>query len=136
MRRIDYGYWIFRIITWDALLPALVILSPNVIKRCFPGNRGILEITAITLPVGLFLVRAAIGKRQIELNRCSARFRSWQFVAFFVGILPLVMIDCLMILSHLMPNGIVFLPPLGWVVVLGIYLTAMTIAMYPGRVAG
>ena len=54
---------------------------------------------------------------------------------FCVGILPLVLMDCFLILSHLMPRGSIFTAgewPI-WASMLAIYLTSMAVAMYPGR---
>ena len=60
----------------------------------------------------------------------------FQFFVFCLGILPLVLLDCFMILSHLMPQGALFATHAEFIVlaiVFAIYLTLMTVAMYPGR---
>jgi hypothetical protein len=46
------------------------------------------------------------------------------------------LIDCFMILSHLMPQGALVASEsdmLAWAILVGIYLTSMAVAMYPGR---
>jgi hypothetical protein len=133
--RVNYRSWLLRILTWDTVLPVAVVFIPNGIALLFPNRRGILEVTSVVLPVGAFLLRLVAGKRQIALNRCSEIVRKFQFCIFFLGILPLVLIDCVVILSHLMPDGALFATNtdrLVWTVLIAIYLVSMAVAMYPG----
>jgi hypothetical protein len=135
IRQVNFGFWLLRVITWDAILPLVVALVPTLIILIFPNRRGFIEITSVMLPVGAFLLRAINGKRQIARNRCSQTVRAFQFCVFVVGILPLVLLDCVMILSHLMPDG-AFLATttdrLVLAVLVAIYLVSMIVAMYPG----
>jgi hypothetical protein len=55
-------------------------------------------VTAVTPPIAAFLVRVRTGSRHIESNLCTERFQRFQFVVFCVGILPLVLMDCFLIL--------------------------------------
>ena len=110
--------------------------APTLIDFCFPNRRGVMEITAVTLPVAAFLLRARAGWRHITTNKCSDLVQRFQFFVFCIGILPLVLFDCFMILSRLMPHG----DPNAThdeLLVLGsafaAYLVLMAIAMYPGR---
>ncbi len=134
--RVNYGSWLLRLIAWDSLLPACLMLAPLVIETLFPKQRGIMEITAVILPIGAFFLRIRAGKRYIASNRCSQKVRWFQHGALYLGIMPLVLIDCVIILSHLMPKG-ALLASAGDRIVLGLmfgfYLALMAIAMYPGK---
>jgi hypothetical protein len=133
--RVNYRSWLLRILTWDTILPVAVAFVPTAIALFLPDRRGVMEIASVTLPIAAFLLRLHIGKRQIDSNRCSVAVRKFQFCVFFVGILPLVLIDCVIVLSHLMPNGALFATSgdlLVWAVLAAIYLASMTVAMYPG----
>jgi hypothetical protein len=133
--RVNYRSWLLRILTWDTILPVAVAFVPTAIALFLPDRRGVMEIASVTLPIAAFLLRLRIGKRQIDSNRCSVAVRKFQFCVFFVGILPLVLIDCVIVLSHLMPNGALFATSgdlLVWAVLAAIYLASMTVAMYPG----
>jgi hypothetical protein len=132
---VNYRSWLLRVITWDTLLPACVGLIPYGIKLLFPNRRGVIELTAVTLPVAAFFLRLRAGRRQIAANHCSEAVRRFQFGIFVLGVLPLVLVDCFLILTHVMPPGALFAAPGDWLIsgiVLGIYLLCMTIAMYPG----
>ena len=53
-----------------------------------------------------------------------------------VGLLPLLLIDALMVLANVMPKGPAPATWQDWIVpavLYAIYLSAMAIAMYPGR---
>lgn len=133
--RIDFGFWLRRIVTWDGLLPILMWLAPWAIETVLPNRRGAIEIAAVVLPIVALFLRFHSGIRQIASNRCAKLFRGVQFAVFVIGILPLVLFDCFMMLAHLMPAGGPMAAEDVFVctVLLLIYLTAMTIAMYPGR---
>jgi hypothetical protein len=132
---LNYRLWFIRVISWDAILPFCLLVAPTLIEFCFPNRRGVMEVTAVTLPVAAFLLRIRAGWRHITTNRCSDIVQHFQFFVFCIGILPLVLLDCFMILSHLMPQGAVATQ--GDLVVLAsvfaVYLMIMAVAMYPGR---
>ena len=132
---VNYRSWLLRILTWDTLLPACVGLVPHGVEFLFPSHRGVMEVVSVTLPIVAFLLRLRAGMRQIDSNRCSEAVRSFQLITFVLGILPLVLVDCFMILSHLMPKGALFATKdelLVWASLFAIYLTCMAVAMYPG----
>jgi hypothetical protein len=137
-RSVDLRLWFWRVLSWDALLPAVILVVPGIVQQIVPNRRGFLEIISVALPVGAFVFRFYSGKRQIALNYCSDRVRLFQFGVFFIGILPLALIDCFLILSHLMPKGALFAAGsdrIMWGILFGIYLMSMIVAMYPGRTA-
>lgn len=132
--RVNFGSWCFRVLGWDGVLPVCVFLIPNVIEFLFPNKRGALELTGVLTPAIMFVLRLIAGKRHIASNHCPAGIQRIQLCVFYFGILVLGFIDGVLILSHLMPKGafkgddyVVF------AILISIYLTSMTIAMYPGR---
>lgn len=133
MSRVNYGLWIWRVVSWDTLLPAAMLLAPRAIVWLAPNRWGLITLAAVSLPILAFLLRLHAGGRQIAGNHCSANVRRIQFSVLFVGIIPLVLFDCFMFIGAV-ANGkpdnetIMFL-----FVLVCIYLSAMVIAMYPGR---
>jgi hypothetical protein len=136
VRRVNFGSWLLRILTWDGLLPASVVLVPTVIESLLPNNRGAIELAAVAIPIAGFFLRVSAGKRQIASNNCDPACRVLQFCAFFLGILVLTLIDAVVILSHVMPQGAAFADEtdcIVWAILVAVYLSSMGIAMYPGR---
>lgn len=125
--------WLLRVFTWDGILPFCILAIPYVIHWALPNKRGLIEITAVALPIVAFFTRVIVGNRHIASNNCSHSFRKFQFGVFFLTIIVFIMVDCVMILSHLMPNA-----PLNdtdyliFAILIGLYLLAMAVAMYPG----
>ncbi len=134
--RIAWGSWILTIISWDGLLPPCVLLVPYLIGVLFPNNRGAIEVAALVMPITGFFIRFVVGRRQIASNQCGVIVRRIQFCFLGLGIFVLVLIDAVLILSHVMPNGAACADRtdcIVWAVLASIYLTSMAIAMYPGR---
>src|SRR5436190_8924617 len=100
---IRFGRWLFRLFAWDSLLPVIVALIPGVIEWLFPNRQGFIEAIAVVLPIVAFFVRLRAGRRHIFKNNCTRAFRSFQFVAFFLGIFLLALLDCVIVLSYIMP---------------------------------
>jgi hypothetical protein len=131
--RVDFSAWFLRLITWDGLVPVFILLAPLAVGLSIPNNRGVMEVTAVALPIAAFFVRFGVGFRLIQTNNCAAEIRRLQVVAFVVGMFLLVLFDSILILGHLVPNGVLFAG--SYLIVLGgPYLVAMAIALYPGRV--
>lgn len=134
--RVSYRAWLLRILTWDMVLPAFVAFGPLGLMLLFPNQRLVVELSAMILPVVAFLWRLHAGWRQIALNHCSAVVQRIQFGVFVLGIMPLAIIDCLLILSSLLPKGRMFASNdalIDWAFLFGVYLSCMAIAMYPGK---
>jgi hypothetical protein len=134
--RVDYGSWALRVIAWDAVLPACIAFLPLGVKLLFPDRRGVMEVTAVVLPIVALLLRFRAGKRHVASNRCPKAIQRFQLCVFCLGILPLALVDCVIILSDLMPKGALFASEedrMIWAILLSIYLASMIIAMYPGR---
>lgn len=133
---IDFAGWLFRFITWDGLLPVVILVVPTIIEALLPNRRGAIELAAVTLPIAALLFRFAVGRRHISSNNCGRRVRQFQYLALGVGLLVLVLIDAIMILSHVMPKGELFADKRDrfvCAVIFSLYLFLMAIAMYPGR---
>ena len=136
LRTVSYGAWLRRVIAWDGLLPIGFVFLPYMVEVLFPNRRSIMEAIAVVLPIVAFFYRVHNGIAQIASNRCSPATQRLQYCVFCVGILPLILIDCVLILSHLMPPGTLFQAHsdrIVWTVLFGIYLAAMIVAMYPGQ---
>ena len=134
--QVNYGAWFFRVVAWDGLIPLCVVLLPAVIKYLMPNHRGALEIAALATPAIMFILRLIVGKRHIAANHCSATVRMVQVCVFYFGILVLGFIEGVLILSHLLPPGALFVTTadvIVCVIPITAYLASMTIAMYPGR---
>jgi hypothetical protein len=136
VRHLNYGSWLLRVITWDVILPVCIAFAPMVVDLLLPNHRGAIEVTAVLLPIAAFFLRIRAGERHIASNRCSDGVRRFQFCALCLGILPLILIDCFMILSHLMPRGALLTADsdkFALAIVYALYLSSMAVAMYPGR---
>jgi hypothetical protein len=135
VEKVNYGRWLFRLITWDGLLPGCVVLVPTVIEFLIPNNRGAIEFASVMLPVIGLLIRIRLGLRHIGSNHCTVAARCFQLCAFVLGILLLGLIECVLMLTHVMPP-LIFVD---WTDIVEcaipflIYATLMAIAMYPGR---
>jgi hypothetical protein len=137
--RINYLLWFGRVLSWDSLVAACLLLIPVAIETLFPNAEDALFLAAAVLPLVAFLLRGIAGLRQINRNHCSRRVHRLQLVALGLGIFPLAFFDCFMILAALEPKPprLAVPPPEGFWLVLGgifcFYLLMMIIAMYPGR---
>ena len=132
MPRYRWELWLRRLIAWDGVLPALIWMIPMTVAKLLPGWRGPLEVLVISLPVTGAIARFFIGKRMISRNGCGRATRCLQWVALCAGILMLVLVDLLMILRCVMPQG-----PVGGAdpfvgLLFLIYLLFMAIAIFPG----
>ncbi len=134
-RRLSIGSWMLRLITWDGVAPAFVWSTPFFIRSVISNCRIAIELTAVVLPIIAFFIRYHVGRRHISSNNCGAIMRSLQVAALCAGILVLVLIDAVMILTHVMPRGAAFAATsdlIIWAVLYAVYLSAMTFALYPG----
>jgi uncharacterized membrane protein len=133
---VDYVGWFLRLLGWDIVLTAFVAIVPVVITLVLPGDADAIELIAVPLPIGAFILRACSGWHHIQANGCDVQMRQQQTNAFFLAMVMLVTFDTMMITSHIMPApaplaqidyfiyGSLFL----------LYLGLMAYAMYPGRV--
>jgi hypothetical protein len=128
--------WFLTVLTWDGLLPIVVIELPAIIQAIFPNQRVPVEISAVVLPITGVFVRIVMGRRHIASNDCGVVMRRVQFGFLCLGILALCLIETVLILSRIMPKNFVFMHKedfIMWTVLGCTYLTCMTVAMYPGR---
>ena len=124
--------WALRLIGYDGVLPAVVLLTPVLLKLFF-AKAGWVEFCAIALPVLAYLWRAGIGLSLIGNNHCSPILRGTQRICLFVGLILLLLIDALVILS-------VNLPPMAFtrsdlLITAGmffVYFILMAVATFPG----
>jgi len=132
--RINYGSWLLKVAAWDAMLPCFVATIPFALKWLFPEHRGVVEFASVVLAILAFLIRLTVGVRHIRSNYCSAFVRRLQVAVLCMGIMPLVLLECILALAALGPGDPMFGPDTQSIVVtmITIYLTCMFIAMYPG----
>jgi hypothetical protein len=133
-----YRRWLLTILCWDSMLPVFVAVAPLGVRLAFPNSRGAIEITAVALPVAAFVARLVAGRRHIASNRCHPALRTFQYAAFLVAIVLLGLIDCVLILAHLMPRGELFAARedrVVWCVLVSVYLLTMAFALFPGAAA-
>jgi hypothetical protein len=134
--RVDYRSWFLRLLTWDGVLPLCIAVVPNAVKLIIPNRPEAIAATAVLLPIAAFLLRVSAGNRHIASNHCSKGVRFLQSCVFVLGILPLIMIDCFIILDHVLPGGMRIANREDYIacaILIAFYLTTMAIAMYPGR---
>lgn len=123
--------WIFDALKWDGLLPAIVWSVPMLIRWLLPNQRGPVEIAAVVLPIFAIVFRFYVGRKMIFNNNCGKAMRYVQMLALCVGIFFFFVVDALMILALIMPQG----PPTPDGVLIGVFLSyfiIMLIATYPG----
>jgi hypothetical protein len=130
-KRVDLGRWAWRVLTWDAIIPVIVGLAPLAGEWLFPGRRDASESIAVYVPILALFFRGWSGKRSISTNACAPWVRVVQFVALCVGLLPMLLMECLLTLPEVLPRGLGQFRVLG--VFFFIYLLFMVLAMYPGR---
>ena len=128
-----YLQWLLRIVAWDGLLPVCVAIMPLVVKLVFPHVRGAVEITAVLLPISAFFLRAAIGRQQIAAARSAGILRSIQYLAFGVALFLLALVECVFILSLIMPAGALLAKgdQVVWVSLFLVYFGSMAFAFFP-----
>lgn len=132
---IDFAGWLIRLVTWDGVLPVLILFAPSIVERLIP-NRGAIEIAAVVLPIAFFFWRIATGCRHIDANNCSPAFQKFQVWALVLAVFMLVFFDAMMILSHVMPKGALIANRGDLIIIavmLSFYLVPISIATYPGR---
>lgn len=129
--------WAIRTVGWDWLLPLVVLFIPRILQRVFPGNRGILEIAVIVLPISALMLRGALGWRAISRNACGGGWRACQRIALGAALFILFVFDAFVVLSHLAEPDAFFATTADYVALLVgavLYLSLMAFAMFPGRV--
>ncbi|MCA8997194.1 MAG: hypothetical protein KDA80_09410 [Planctomycetaceae bacterium] len=106
-----------------------------VVRLAFPGNPEAIHLLAVFLPPPLLLIRFRVGAATISDNQCRPWLRLFQFPCFILGILLLGLIDCLLILSHVIPVAAGPFAPRELPITLtifAIYFSLMAFAMFPG----
>lgn len=133
--RICFVTWLRFVIAWDGILPICVALFPIAIRLVLPNVRDAIAITSVAVPVAALVIRIFVGNRHIARNRCGSLVRAVQYCFFLVGILSLMCVECIFMavgLNALLANE---KDRYFTALAFGFYLVAMTIAMYPGRIA-
>lgn len=125
--------WLQRVLGWDGIMPLSIVLLPFGIRALLPNNDDAICIVAIVVPIVAFLIRYTIGRRNIASNQVGPIIHRCQYIVFTLAILLLLLMDVVIILLQLAPQ----VPRLDVIIlgaVYGVYLLAMSFAMYPGNV--
>ena len=69
--RIAFGSWFLTVISWDGLLPPVILIVPYLLNALFPNVRGVIEVASLLLPITAFFIRYFVGKRHIFSNHCG-----------------------------------------------------------------
>lgn len=126
--------WMLSLFAWDGLMPVIVFLAPAIVRALVPRNHRAIEATSVMLPIVAFLIRLAVGLRQVSRNRVRQGVQTFQMIALFLGLVVLVLIDTLVILMWEIPGvGNHIGDMLVLLCLFSIYLTLMALAFYPGR---
>ena len=97
------GNWLMRLFALDVLLPGAVWAVPLFVRLVVPNNRGAIEVTAVGVPIVLFLYRCKVGFIAIQTNNCGTLMRPMQFVVFLAAVVMLLLVDAFTILLHVIP---------------------------------
>jgi hypothetical protein len=128
-RRVNYGRWLWRIVSWDTLLPAIISLAPAVIELIVPKPDAVIVVASLALPITALFLRLRSGGRLIESNYCSSLTQQFQGLVLILGLLPLLALEAVIIA---LPLNALLDEWYYWSVLVAMYLGAMVIAMYPG----
>lgn len=132
--RVDFASWVLRVLGWDGLLPAFVLLVPVLINVLSPNNHDLADFVGLTLPIAAFIIRFFVGEHHIWSNGCSKGFRVVQTCLLCFGIFWLFVVDTILVLAHEIHGFFA-----NWsncrdmAVAVLVYLPCVTVAMYPGR---
>ena len=130
--RVDRGEWFRRVLGWDGLLPVVIVMMPWVIDLIWPNAAKLQTLAAGFVPIIALFVRFKVGRLHLSENHVGTLFLACQRFVFYGAILWLCFLDCFVMALHAAPEI-----PLGDLIVVfvayGLYLAAMTFAMYPGR---
>jgi len=128
--------WLGRVFRWDGLLPLAILMIPFLLRLLFPNQRLVIELASVILPIGGFVIRLLVGRHFIKTNHCARGFQHLQSILLMVGLAIMTLLDCVIILSVLMPKGAVMMNARDVAISAGLYgtyLVLMLVAMYPGR---
>lgn len=124
-----YSDWILTVLCWDGALPLAVFALPRLAMKVFPGRHGLMELTALVIPICAFFFRGAHGFTRYR----NGGFRFWQTGLFVAAILLLALCDTVFILFVTIPNIAQDSDwHVLWVIYL-IYVTLMAITFFPAR---
>jgi hypothetical protein len=116
------------------VLPLFVASIPFGLLSLVPERRGFVEFASVVLPIVAFLIRLTVGVGHIRSNHCLPFVRRLQVAVLCIGIMPLVLLECMLALAALGPGDPMFGRDTQSVMLtmITIYLACMFIAMYPG----
>ena len=132
LQNVDYSKWFIRLLSWDGVVPLMMLSLPMLVRRFGPPNNDVFLVPAVVgaLIFGI-LFRFSFGMRHIRLNHCSERMKLIQRVGLWTMIAVLVLVETVMCVippARLKQEDVFFLAFVG-----AIYLIVMACVLYPGR---
>ena len=125
--------WLMRLLKWDGIMPTIIWSVPFLIRAVLPKFREPIELVAVVLPIVAFFIRYSVGMRYIRSNHCGKTTRNFQIIILRAGLMILALLDAVLVLTHVMPQGVIVASDIMILVILYvIYLLAMVFALYPG----
>ncbi len=131
--RVDVRDWAGRVFGWDGILPIGIAVLPAGIALVLPNADGVLSVVAGIAPIAALFIRYYVGRRHLASNRVGPVLRAGQGIVFVAAIFWMCLLDCFVMILHFVPavkDADYVAVGIGY----GVYLVAMSFAMYPGRV--
>lgn len=122
-----YRDWAFAVFCWDGMLPLAIAALTSLVVLVFRDNDVVTALFAVITPIAGFFIRLWIGGRHFDAHPHFA----WQVGVFFVAVLLLVLLECVLILFQQLGNA---LSPEDWLILTLLYLPyflLMALALFP-----
>ena len=129
-------HWALRILAWDGLLPAVLLVVPFLVRATFPQLPNAIVFIAVVLPIAALFLRLYAGCCHIAANHCGPILRHIQSASLMMGIFALMLIDAVLIGLQGMPGKPIWRDPNELRMLTGIYafyVACMAITLYPGN---
>jgi hypothetical protein len=92
--RISYLTWLQRLVTWDGLLPVMLLAVPLVFRRLLPeANDNFRMAFSVSILMIAFWVRLGTALPLVANNRGTERLKKWQYIALAVALYALMMFE-------------------------------------------
>lgn len=135
--RVNYAKWIWRVVTWDGVVPLVMFGLPHVMRAALPNLDHARATEFFILPPSIaLLVRLVVGYFYTTTNNCPTWLKSAQQLSLVVGIVMLALSDFFMAASVVnVGNPDENSGHLFWMslFVLAMAFPLMIFVLYPGR---
>lgn len=131
---VNYSKWFLRLLTWDGIVPAIMLALPGFARRFGPQNndRFLVMLVVAALIAGI-LLRFSFGMRHINANHCGPVVKQVQRIGLCLMIFMLMLVETLICVIP-NPNADLKLADFVFFATVGsVYLLVMGCVLYPGR---